>query len=67
MMAGWFLTQRMEVFTGLTSPEGARRMSTAPGFSLAVATFRKGKGYLPGPVVDRAGVCSVIMLETVPA
>jgi hypothetical protein len=42
-------------------------MSTAPGFSVAVATFRKGKGYLPRPVVGRAGVCSMIMLETVPA
>ena len=42
-------------------------MSTAPGFSVAVAIFRKGKGYLPRPVVGRAGVCSMIMLETVPA
>ena len=42
-------------------------MSTAPGFSVAVATFRKGKVYLPRPVVDRAVVCSMIILETVAA
>ena len=48
MMAWWFLPQRMELFTGLTSKGGPRRMSTAPGFSVAVATFRT-RVSCPGP------------------
>jgi hypothetical protein len=49
MMTKWFPTQRMEVFTGLTSQGGARRMSTASGFSVAVAIVREATVICPMP------------------
>lgn len=48
MVVEQFVAQRMEVFADLTSQGGARRMSTAPSFSVT-ALAAKEKVISPGP------------------